>query len=121
MYNKDKVQNEDKYSYKVLIDSQEFQSEVLDFIDSQEFDTLFRSSMFNTCNEHENKKNKGAIIHGMMLASMLTSRCKPLCVKEKIEEWYAMDACFKPMLLALVVFIGIILIFASMLADIAGK
>lgn len=82
----DDVQNGDKYNYKVLIDNQEFQSKVLDFIDSTEFDTLFRSSMFNTYNEHENKKNKGAIIHGMMLASMLTSKCKPLCVKEKIEE-----------------------------------
>lgn len=77
---------EEKYDYKVLIDSQEFQSKVLDFIDSTEFNTLFRSSVFNTCNEYENKKNKGAIIHGMMLASMMTSKCKPLCVKEKIEE-----------------------------------
>lgn len=86
MNNKNDIQNDDKYNYRVLIDSQEFQSKVLDFIDSTEFNTLFRSSMFNTCNEHENKKNKGAIIHGMMLASMMTSRCKPLCVKEKIGE-----------------------------------
>ena len=84
MKNQNDVQNNNQYDYKVLINSQEFQNKVLDFIDSTEFDALFRQSVFNTCNEHENQKNKGAIVHGMMLASMLTSRCKPLCVKEKI-------------------------------------
>ena len=59
-----------KENYKILIDPTEFQSLVLDYINSDEFNKIIDTSVFigdPTC--------KSAIIHGMTIASMLTCRC----------------------------------------------
>lgn len=60
--------------YKVLIDSNELQQYVLDFVNSDKIDKVLRSTTFK-------ESDKSAIIYGMTLASMMTSQCKPYCFK----------------------------------------
>ena len=67
-----------KETYKVLIDSKELQQKVLDYINSEEIDKMIRSTIFDGKPEC-----KSAIIHGMCVASMLTSYCEPFCIIEK--------------------------------------
>lgn len=59
-----------KNDIKNFIDSNEFQQKVLDYICSNEFDKMVDSTIFNDKPEY-----KQAIIHGMVIAAMLTSRC----------------------------------------------
>ena len=67
----------EKDSCLVLIDSREFQQKILDFISSDEFDKIFNSTVFA-----DKPECKQAMIHGMCVASMLTSRCDHLVVKQ---------------------------------------
>jgi len=76
--------DEVKYDYKVLIDSSEFQTNILNYIGTNEFENMFQNTIFSTFSDSQQYKN--AIIQGMMIASMLTCKCKPLCVKEKIDK-----------------------------------
>lgn len=63
----------------ILIDSTEFQQKVLDYVSSDEFENMVNSTVFK-----DNDNCKHAIAHGMVIAAMLTSRCKKLylCKKE---------------------------------------
>lgn len=65
--------------YKILINPTEFQQKVLDYIYSDELDKIIDSSIFK-----DNPECKRAIIHGMVIASMLTCRCEKIYVKEDI-------------------------------------
>lgn len=55
--------------FKILIDSTEFQQKVLDYISSCEIDKMIDTTVFK-----DNQEYKQAIIYGMVIASMLTSR-----------------------------------------------
>lgn len=59
------------FSNKILIDATEFQQKVLDYISSCEIDKMIDATVFK-----DNQECKQAIIHGMIIASMLTNRCK---------------------------------------------
>ena len=65
------------FSNKILIDSTEFQQKVLDYISSCEIDKMIDATVFK-----DNQECKQAIIHGMAIASMLTSRCKQFEINE---------------------------------------
>lgn len=69
-----------------LIDSSELQKVVLDYIKSEEFETMFNSTIFSTYEDSE--KYKHAVIHGLVFGSMLTSKCRTLSVEviDKKEE-----------------------------------
>lgn len=62
---------------KLLIDATEFQQMVLDYINSEEIDEMISTTVFK-----DNPEFKRAIIHGMSIASVLTSRC---------ESFYAVE------------------------------
>ena len=70
-----------KEEYKVLIDSTEFQKKVLDYIGFGEVDKMIKASVFADKPEY-----KSAIIYGMSISAMLTSRCKPICVIMKDDK-----------------------------------
>lgn len=61
--------------YKILIDSKEFGEKVLEYISSDELDKMINCTVFAGKPEC-----RSAIIHGMSIASMLTSSCEPICV-----------------------------------------
>lgn len=64
-------------NYKLYIEVSEFQQKVLDYITSGEIDKMINATIF------ANKTDcKRAIIHGMAIASMLTSRCKLIGIKD---------------------------------------
>lgn len=63
---------------RIVVDVKEFQQKVLDYISSGEIDKMINSTVFAGKPEC-----KSAIIHGMAIASMLTSCCELMCVKEK--------------------------------------
>lgn len=80
-------------NYKVLIDSTELQQKVLDYIASEEFNKMVDSTVFRDDNQC-----KLAIIHGMVIASMLTCRCEQFYINFKKEDrkhghWFALDKC----------------------------
>ena len=64
--------------YNILIDSTEFQQKVLDYISSDEFENMVNTTVFK-----DNDNCKHAIAHGMVIASMLTSRCGQVYSKRK--------------------------------------
>ena len=70
-------QPSNRFSNKILIDSTEFQQKVLDYIYSCEIDKMIDTTVFK-----DNQECKQAIIHGMVIASMLTSRCKQIEINE---------------------------------------
>lgn len=74
------------FSNKILIDSTEFQRKVLDYISSCEIDKMIDATVFK-----DNQECKQAIIHGMVIASMLTSRCKQIEIY--INEVAGMKKC----------------------------
>ena len=78
--NKEK-QNQDILlaDYNILIDSTEFQQKVLDYIYSDEFKNMVNSTVFK-----DNANYEHAIAHGMVMAAMLTSRCKLHLTKKEI-------------------------------------
>ena len=65
---------------KILIDSTEFQQKVLDYISSCEIDKMIDATVFK-----DSQECKQAIIHGMVIASMLTSRCKQIEINKVID------------------------------------
>lgn len=69
-------------NYKRFIDSTELQQKVLDYIVSAEFNKMVDSTVFRDDNQC-----KLAIIHGMVIASMLTCRCESFCINFKKEEF----------------------------------
>lgn len=73
--------SEENYRYRILVDVNEFQQKVLDYISSDELDKMIGSTVFDGKSDC-----KVAIIHGITIASMLTSYCKPICIKERTEE-----------------------------------
>lgn len=68
-------------NYKVLIDSNELQQKILDYIASKEFDKMVDFTVFK-----DNSQCRMAIIYGMSIASMLTCRCESFCINFKKEE-----------------------------------
>ena len=68
-------------NYKIVLDVKEFQQKVLDYISSGKIDKMINNTVFT-----EKPECKSAIIHGMSIASMLTSCCTLMCVKEKEED-----------------------------------
>lgn len=69
------------YKYRVLVDVNEFQQKVLDYISSDELDKMISSTVFDGKSDC-----RAAIVHGMSIASMLTLYCEPICIKENMEE-----------------------------------
>ena len=67
--------------YKILINLTEFQQKVLDYIGSNEMDKMIDNTVFK-----DKPECKSAIIHGMAIASMLTSYCEKIYVKEEIQQ-----------------------------------
>lgn len=69
-----------EYGYRMFIDPTEFNQKVLDYISSDELDKMVDSTVFK-----DKPECKNAIIHGMIIASMLTCRCKSIYVKEETK------------------------------------
>lgn len=67
--------------YRLVVDTKEFQQKVLDYISSDEIDKMISNTVFA-----EKPECKSAIAHGMIVASMLTSYCTLMYVKEYKEE-----------------------------------
>lgn len=61
----------EEYSYKNLIDVNEFQQKLLEYINSEELDNMIKQTIFK-----DKQDCKMAINYGMSLASMLTTMCK---------------------------------------------
>lgn len=64
---------------KLLIDSTEYQQKVLDCICSEQIDKFFGGTYFKNLPEADMCKQ--AMIYGMAIASMMTSRCEQLVIK----------------------------------------
>lgn len=64
---------------KLLIDSTEYQRKVLDCIGSEEIDKFFGVTYFKNLPEADMCKQ--AMIYGMAIASMMTSRCDRIVIK----------------------------------------
>ena len=71
----------DKYNYKILIDKKEFQHRIKDCITSDELDKFFNCTVFADKSEY-----RYAMIHGMIIASMLASDCELFFTKEELES-----------------------------------
>lgn len=56
--------------YKIFIDQNEYQKYLLDYISHGEIDKMLNSTVFA-----DDAKYKSAVIHGVCMASLLTSRC----------------------------------------------
>ena len=73
-----------EYKYRVLIDSEELHQKILDVITTEkEIDKIFNNTIF--AGKENSDSYKMAMIHGMCIASMMTSYCKPVYIKEKID------------------------------------
>lgn len=70
-----------KENYRILINENEFQQKVLDYINSGEIDEMINSTVFK-----DKPECKSAIIHGMSIASMLTHSCEPYCIIENDKK-----------------------------------
>lgn len=66
-----------EYVRRILVDVNEFQRKVLDYIHSDKLDKMISNTIFS-----DNLEYKNAIIQGMIIASMLTSKCELTCVKD---------------------------------------
>ena len=64
---------------KLLIDSTEYQQKVLDCIGSGEIDKFFGVTYFKNLPEADVCKQ--AMIYGMTIAAMITSRCDRIVIK----------------------------------------
>lgn len=77
---------------KLLVDTSEYQQRVLNCIGSEEIDKFFGSTMFASL--PESSMYKQAMIHGMVIASMMTSQCNQVIVGERpIGHWNLLDEC----------------------------
>lgn len=78
---------------KVMIDTTEYQQRVLECIGSEEVNKFFGTTMF--VNLPESSMCKQAMIHGMAIASMMTSQCNPVIVEERpVGHWLLLDECY---------------------------
>lgn len=66
---------------KIFIDQLEYQQKLLEFLTSEEFDRFFNVTVFK-----DNLECRQAMIHGMAIASMMTSQCKHIAVKDRERE-----------------------------------
>ena len=64
---------------KLLIDSTEYQQKVLDCIYSEQIDKFFGVTYFKNLPEADMCKQ--AMIYGMAIAAMMTSRCDHVVIK----------------------------------------
>ena len=77
---------------KLLVDTSEYQKRVLDCIGSEEIDKFFGSTVF--AGLLESNMCKQAMIHGMIIASMMTSQCNHVVVmKRPVGHWNLLDDC----------------------------
>lgn len=67
--------------YRIVIDIKEFQQKVLDYISSDEIDKMISNTVFA-----DKPECKSVVIHGMVIASMLTSCCELMYAREYKEE-----------------------------------
>lgn len=75
-------QNQNVSKHKVLIEAEEFQTMILKYIESEEFNKHFAHTKF--CELACSNECKQAMMHGMAIASLMTSRCHKLVIKENI-------------------------------------
>lgn len=68
-------------NYKIVVDVREFQKKILDYINSGELDKMISNTVFAGKPEC-----KSAIIHGMAIASMITSECELIGIKDDDRE-----------------------------------
>ena len=65
--------------YKILIETKEFQQKILDCVLTDEINRMFESTYFAS---KENASDyKTAMIHGMIMASLLTSSCETYVIE----------------------------------------
>lgn len=60
-----------------VINTEEFQQKVLNYISSDELDKMISNTVFSGKPEY-----KSAIVHGMTIASMITSICEPIYMND---------------------------------------
>ena len=65
-------------NYVILIDSSEFQQKILDVVTSDILDKYINCTTFA-----DNKDCRQAVIHGMCIATMLTSECNRYIIGSK--------------------------------------
>lgn len=81
-----------KLMEKLLIDISEYQQKVLSCISSEEINKFFDSTIFAVA--PESSMCKQAMIHGMIIASMMTSQCDQVIVgKRPVGHWNLLDEC----------------------------
>lgn len=71
----------EKYNYRILIDKEEFQQRITDCITSDELDKFFNCTVFA-----DKSECRGAMMHGMIIAAMLTTDCERIFIKEELES-----------------------------------
>lgn len=74
---KRRIITEEKDKCLILIDTQEYQQRVLDCIISDEINKLFNATVFK--DSDKTQECKQAMIHGIVMASMMTSSYKNIC------------------------------------------
>lgn len=62
---------------KILIDQEEFQQKILNYISSDELDKMIDNTVFK-----DKPECKSAIIHGMVFVSILTCKCSHYWLKD---------------------------------------
>ena len=67
--------------YKILIETKEFQRRILDCVLSDEINRMFESTYF--ASKDNASDCKAAMIHGMVMASLLASSCESYIGGEK--------------------------------------
>ena len=73
-------------NYTRVINVEEFQQKILDYISSDELDKTISNTVF--VGKPECKR---AVAHGMALASMLTSTCETMYVKDREDKEEQME------------------------------
>ena len=68
-------------NYKIVVDIKDFQEKVLDYISSDKIDKFLDNTIYA-----DNKECRSAMIYGMSIASMLTSLCELMYVKNNDEQ-----------------------------------
>ena len=61
-------------NYKILIETKEFHQKILDCVLTDEINRMFESTYF--ASKENSSDCKAAMIHGMVMASLLASSCE---------------------------------------------
>ena len=69
---------------RVLIDQYKFQQRILDCVTTDEVDKIFNATVF--ASNPESQECRQAMIHGMIMASMMTCQCDPIFITENIKK-----------------------------------